>query len=335
MTVAVGFCSGAHVHTELLIELFRAHDGATIVGLATDNRERDSGLTERHGITVRSPDRLFELADAVCVCSTTATHDRWVRAAADAGVAVLCEKPLATKMETARSLLAACTEAGVQLGMVMPLPFSEPARRAKQIYDDGRLGTPQLLVGTNRAKLRNRHETGWSADPDAAGGGAVMDHTVHIVDLVRWLTGREIVSVHAELATMHDALDVEDVNVLSMALDDGTPFSLDGSWDRPSNWEYWGDATLTICSTDGELTVDCYGETIRETQATGDQQGSVLRYAGAEPMAGVVDDFINAVASARPPLIDGHDGVRALAVCVGAYESARTGAPVSIPVAER
>lgn len=329
-TVSVGLLSTAHVHTNGFATQLRDREDVTLAGIADDDEERGRETAERHGVELVSTDALLDRVDAVCVFSTNTTHGRWVRAAADAGVDVLCEKPLATELAEARDLLAVCEDAGIQLGMMMPLPFSEPARQAKRAYEADAIGDLCVATGTNRAKFRNRHETGWSADPEHAGGGAVMDHTVHIVDLVRWITGREVVSVYAELTTMHDGLKTEDVNVLSMELDDGTPFTLDGSWDRPENWDYWGDATLNLVGTDGELDVDCFDYKFRETRDSGENPGINSVYYGEEPNVALLDDFLDAVREDRPPEIDGRDGLREAAVCVAAYESAERGEPVDV-----
>ena len=63
-----------------------------------------------------------------------------------------------------------------------------------------------------------------------------MDHTVHVVDLLRWMTGCEIVSVHAEKGNLRGDLAVEDLGLLSCELSDGTVATLDGSW--AAHWEH-------------------------------------------------------------------------------------------------
>ena len=327
--VALGMLSAAHVHTGGFAQLMTDDDDIEFVGIADDDPKRGREAAATHGVEYFETDELLERVDGALVFSTNTTHGKWVDAAAEAGVHVLCEKPLATSIEEARRIVRVCDDAGVHLGVQMPLPFAEPARQAKRVVEDGTLGSLMTAVGTNRAKLRNRHETGWSADPEHSGGGAVMDHTVHIVGLLRWLTGREVTSVHAELTAMHDGPAVEDVNVLSMTLDDGTPFTLDGSWDRPEEWDYWGDATLSLVGDEGELDVDCFDYKLRETRDA-DDPGIDSLYWGEEPNAALLGDFVDAIREDRPPEISGRDGLREAAVCVAAYESAERGRPVEV-----
>lgn len=330
MTVRLGILSTAHVHTAGFATLLDRRADVEFTGVADDDADRGTEVADRYDVPFLDRDTLLDAADGALVFSTNTTHVPWVEAAADAGVDILCEKPLATDLEAARHLVETCDRAGVNLAMNMPLPFAEPARHARAAFRDGAIGDLALATGTNRAKLRNRHVTGWSADPEHAGGGAVIDHTVHIVDLVRWITGREIGTIHAELATMHEGVQVEDVNVLSMELDDGTPFTLDGSWDRPERWDYWGDATLNLVGTAGELHIDCFDYTLRQTRDTGDAPGIESIYWGGSPNEALLDDFVEAVRSGTQPEITGQDGFREAAVCLAAYESAERGEPVSV-----
>ena len=328
MTVRLGICSTAHVHTGGFASRLVESDDVEFVGVTDDDPDRGQAAADEYGTRFLEPDELLAAVDGAVICSTNATRHEWVERCARAGVDVLSEKPLGISLDDARSAFEACEEAGVNLGMCMPLPFSVPARRAKEAYEAGEIGDLRVAIGTNRAWLRDRHLTGWSADPEHAGGGAAMDHTVHIVDLVRWITGEEVVEVAAELSTMRDALAVEDINVLSMELTDGSVFTLDGSWDRPDDWDYWGDATVSLIGTDGDIHVDCFDQTLKRTR---EGEGIDGVYWGSIPDDGLLADFVDAVETGRAPLIDGEDGLRETAVVVAAYESAeRGGEPVAV-----
>ncbi|MCL7417568.1 MAG: Gfo/Idh/MocA family oxidoreductase [Halalkalicoccus sp.] len=323
----MGLLSTAHVHTGGFASRLADAADVEFVGVTDDDAERGREAAAEHDTTFYEPMELVERVDAAIVSSTNTTHRYWVEVAADAGVDILCEKPLATSMADARAIVDACDEAGVRLGLCMPLPFSVPARRAKEAYEAGEIGDLRVAVGTNRAWLRDRHLTGWSADPDHSGGGAAMDHTVHIVNLVRWITGEEVVEVSAELSTMHDDLEVEDINVLSMELSDGSVFTLDGSWDRPDDWDYWGDATLNLIGTEGELSVECFDQTLKRTR---EGEGVDGVYWGSIPDDGLLRDFLDAVENDRPPLVSGEDGLRETAVVLAVYESDDRGEPVAV-----
>lgn len=324
--VRVGICSTAHLHAGAYAPAVQSLAGAELVGVADEDDERGREFARNHEVAYLAADALLESVDAAVVCSTNAAHREWAERAADAGVDVLSEKPLAPTVEDARAAVAACESAGVHLGVAMPLRFSEPAREARTALEEGRLGALKAIVGTNRGQMPG----GWFTDPDAAGGGAAMDHTVHVVDLVGWLTGERVAEVYAETGTRFYDLPVEDVTVLSMTLSDGTHLSLDGSWSRPENFDFWGDATVSLVGTDATVDVDCFAQTLTHVDDREGSAGISSVYWGTDPNAGLVSDFVSAVRDDRPPETTGTEGVEAVAVVEAVYESAERGEPVDV-----
>lgn len=326
MTVSLGILATAHLHAAAYAAVTADLDEVELVGVTDGDEERGREFADTHDVEFGTADEVLDAVDGAVVCSANADHARWVEAAADAGVDVLCEKPLSPNVDEAERLVETCDAAGVELGVAMPLRFSPPAVDAKGRLAAGEPGAVRAISGTNRGKMPG----GWFAVPDASGGGAVMDHTVHIVDLVHWLTGERVREVYAETATrMHD-IPVEDVNVLSMELSDGTPFSLDGSWSRPGEWDFWGDATVELVGDDAVLSVDCFDQTFKHTSEADEGGGIQSVYWGTDPNEGLIADFVDAVANDRPPEITGPEGVDAVAVVAAAYESADRGEPVEV-----
>ncbi|WP_132060872.1 Gfo/Idh/MocA family protein [Halorussus amylolyticus] len=324
--VRVGILSTAHVHTEAYAELLSAFDDVEFVGIADDDADAATELAAAYGTECRPTDELLNDAHGVVVCSPNATHERWVAEAADAGVDVLCEKPLAPTYDQARSIADTCEDAGINAGLVMPLRFSPLAREAKTRFDEGAVGDLRFVTGTNRGKMPG----GWFVDPDLAGGGAIMDHTVHILNLVRWITDEEVETVYAESGTRFHDIPVDDVNVLSMTLSDGTPFTLDGSWSRPDEWDTWGDATLELLGTEGVVSMDSTEQAIKHTRDTGDDPGIRSVAFGGDFNRGSLRNFVDAIRDDEHPLSTMEDGAREAAVVEAAYESAESGAVVDV-----
>lgn len=144
------------------------------------------------------------------------------------------------------------------------------------------------------------------------------------------MTDERVAEVYAELGTRFHDTAVEDVNILSMELTDGTVFTLDGSWSRPDEWDFWGDATIDIVGSEGTIDVDCFDQTYKLTRDTGDDSGIASVYWGSDPNYGLIRNFVEVVKSDRTPEISGRDGVDAVAVVDAVYESAKRGAPVSV-----
>ncbi|MGE5623640.1 MAG: Gfo/Idh/MocA family protein, partial [Methanocella sp.] len=176
---------------------------------------------------------------------------------------------------------------------------------------------------------------GWFVDPDQAGGGAVMDHTVHVVDLMRWFLGREVVSVFAEVgySLLHPGLGIDDAGLLSMELEGGAFATLDASWSRPKTFPTWGDVTMEIVGTSGVLSLDAFAQNVAvysdlEGRATLDNWGDDMNRA-------LIEDFVESVRTGKPVKITGHDGLKAMEVALAAYRAHALGRTVRIAELEQ
>ena len=327
MTVRVGILSAAHVHTDAYAGELARRDEVELVGVADPDAERGREVASRHGTEhVGDADALLERIDGGVICAPNAAHREWVQRAADADVDVLCEKPLAPTVADARAIVDIWETSEIGVGVAMPLRFSEPARRAAAALSDGSVGRLRAISGTNRGHMPG----GWFVDPELAGGGAVMDHTVHIVDLVSHLTGERVAEVYAEVDTRFHDIAVDDVNVLSMELTDGTDFLLDGSWSKPDEWHSWGDATLELLGEEGTVSVDCTGQSLTHTIEKGSGAGVNTVSYGTDTKAGLIGDFLEAIREDTDPLTTPDEGLEAVAVVEAAYESAERSEPVTV-----
>ncbi|MFB6075279.1 MAG: Gfo/Idh/MocA family protein [Haloarculaceae archaeon] len=327
MTTAIGILSAEHLHADAYAACLEGMEDAELVGVADTEAHADSAgeKAEEYGVDALSVDDLLARSDGVAICSENVRHRELVEAAADAGVDVLCEKPLAPTVEDAQACVDACEAAGVHLGVALPLRFSEPMRNANQAVEEGTLGELTFLSGTNRGQMPG----GWFADPELAGGGATMDHTVHILDAVRWITGRDVEEVYLESDTRFHDIPVEDVNLLSMRLEGGLEFTLDGSWSKPDEYDTWGGASLRLVGRDGVLEVDCFDQTLKQTRDSG-APGVHQVFWGPDANLTLVEDFVEAVREDRPPGKTGAHAVHDVAVIQAAYESAERGEPVQV-----
>ena len=336
MTVAIGICGTQHLHHEAYVPILQEMDGVEFLGLTdvdgawtADDVESATGRARaaaaRLGCEFREPADLLDAADGAVICSTNADHVDWIERAGAHGTHVLSEKPLAPELDEARRAVEVADEAGVRLGVAMPLRFSEPVRRLADALDAGDLGELRAVSGTNRGQLPG----GWFTDPEQSGGGAITDHTVHVVDVVHDLTDAEVVEVYAEAGTRFHDVSVEDVNVLSMELADGTQFLLDGSWSRPDEWPTWGGVTLDLVGDAGAMSVDCFGQQLDYTGSQGDTDYETIFW-GADPNEGMLADFRDSLREGRYPETTGEEGMRAVAVVEAAYESVESGEPESV-----
>ncbi|WP_059103011.1 Gfo/Idh/MocA family protein [Shouchella shacheensis] len=320
----VGIISFAHGHAHAYASSLVGIEGVELVGIADEDRDRGASAADTyHTSYYQSYEELLEeRLDAVVVTSENARHAEHAVAAARAGAAVLCEKPLAHTVEDAKRIIQVCEEEGVLLQTAFPVRFNEAIKRAKQRIDEGEIGEILAMKGTNRGK----NPGGWFNEKELSGGGAVIDHTVHVVDIMRWVTGSEVQDVYAEVDQLFTEKDIDDSGLLTMTFENGIFATLDCSWSRHQNFPIWGDVTVEFIGSKGTLTVDAQGQKFDVFQNNG------LEYAfwGDDMDDGLVRDFIASVKAKAAPSITGTDGLRALEVAKGAYQAAREKQPVSV-----
>lgn len=333
----LGIVSFAHLHAEGYINNLRANPEVDVIGFADDNPERGAHFARRYGIhQFDSYEALIAAQpDGVVICTENARHRPVVELAAQAGVHVLCEKPLATTLEDARAMIEACERGGVHLMTAFPMRFNAPVIEAKRVMESGALGRIYGANTTNQGKLPRYHSDyvrAWFEQKDLAGGGAAMDHTVHLVDLLRWFLGCEVVEVYAQLNDIlyrEAGVDVETGGLVMLTFEDGTFASVDCSWSKPPSYPTWGGLTMEIVGETGLLTVDAFKQV---TAVYGREERARWPYWGSDSNQAMIDEFVAAIRDNRPPAITGYDGYRALEVALAAYTSAACGEPVRLPL---
>ncbi|MCM3717722.1 Gfo/Idh/MocA family protein [Fictibacillus phosphorivorans] len=320
----VGIISFAHSHAYGYADAVKRIPGAELVGIADDNFERGKEAASRFDTKHYGSyeELLSQDIEAVIVTSENSMHHEHVVAAAKAKVHVLCEKPLATKAEDAEEMIKVCKENGVILQTAFPVRFNSSIIRAKHIVDQGDLGEILAIKGTNRGT----NPGGWFVDPEKSGGGAVIDHTVHVVDVMRWFMGAEVKEVYAEIGNLISEHEIDDCGILTIEFDNNVFTTLDCSWSRNETYPTWGDVTLEIVGTQGTLSVDAFAQKLDVY----DKEGVKWNYWGDDMDFGLVNDFLTSVSEGKEPSITGTDGLKALEVALAAYESSKKKQPVLV-----
>ncbi|HEV2472311.1 MAG TPA: Gfo/Idh/MocA family oxidoreductase, partial [Chthonomonadales bacterium] len=157
-----------------------------------------------------------------------------------------------------------------------------------------------------------------------------MDHTVHVVDLMRWLAQDEVSEVYAEISNGIGHQEYDDVGFLSLVFRSGVIGTLDASWSRPKSFPTWGDVTLSVVTTRGTLAMDMFSQNL---VLYSDQTGTVSwDNWGSNMDDGLVGAFASAIRDGKQAPITGEDGLRAAEVAIAAYRSSQTIAPVRLPM---
>jgi myo-inositol 2-dehydrogenase / D-chiro-inositol 1-dehydrogenase len=184
--------------------------------------------TKVGGVAARSIEELLGAGlDALVIATATSAHAELIEAGSDAGISVFCEKPVALDARRTEDVLRHVTASGVPVQIGFQRRFDAGYVAARRALHDGELG-----------ELRRVHLT--SADPAppaasfiATSGGIFRDMHIHDFDILRWVTGREVVEVYAAGSTrgapfFASAGDVDESAALAV-LDDGTLATLQGS----------------------------------------------------------------------------------------------------------
>ena len=330
MSVRVGLVSFAHVHSPPYAAVLRDLDIADFAGITDEDADRGKEAAERFGVTFfESADSLYDEVEAVVVCSENRNHARDVIPALQNGVHVLCEKPISTTVEDARAMIRASEISGRQLRTAFPVRYLPSVVRAREVVRGGSLGRILALNGTNHGQIPG----GWFLDPELAGGGAVMDHTVHLADVLRWMLDVEVKSVYAEVGSFFGAGETDDAAILTLELEggpfaDGTFATIDPSWSRGDGYPTWGDVTLRIAGTAGVLNIDPFALPLR----TFDHENGTPEwsYTGEDMNALMLADFLRGVAEDDPAGASGLDGLRTLEIVLAAYRSGEDHEPTKV-----
>lgn len=327
----IGIMSFAHHHAEAYITALRAMPGVEVIGIADDDQERGQRAAAQFNTHLFDSSKalLAENPDGVIVCSENTLHREMVEMAAMAGAHVLCEKPIATTLEDCRAEIAACDAAGVRLMTAFPMRFHPVATQVKTALDNAEFGTVYCCNGTNQGENPD-HIRSWFTDKRLAGGGAAMDHTVHVADMLRWYLKAEVVEVYAEIDNLfhRDRLDIDTAGLLMMTFDNGVFATLDCSWSRPAYYPAWGNVKIDLICERGVLRTDYF--TQRLTVYSHDRKRPVWNYWGSDSNRAMVSEFVTSIRENRAPSVTGNDSMKAVEVALAAYRSAETHQPVRL-----
>lgn len=318
--VKVGFISFAHMHAASYLFGMLKRDDVEVIGIADEDAERVRPYSVDRGIPYYADynELLAQELDAVVICSENARHAEITKRAAAAGKHVLCEKPLGLSEAEMLEMIQVCKDNGVQLMTAFPCRYITSVRQAKEAIDAGQIGDILAMKGTNRGTMPG----GWFIEREKSGGGAVLDHTVHVMDLMHWFTGSKAEEVYAHAETLFNDTEIDDAGMVHVKFANGVVAVLDPSWSRNRTFPTWGDVTLEIIGTKGVLNIDSFAQ---KNDVYSDVTGKASwSFWGDDMDEGLVNGFVESIRDGKPVEITGEDGYLSARVAIAAYESAST-----------
>lgn len=325
-----GLIGASTIASEHMIGAIRANGGEVVAVLSSD-ASRGQKYAETHRIP-RSTTSLAALVeapdiDAVYISTTNELHRDQVFAAAAAGKHVMCEKPLALTLADARAMVAECKRQGVVMGTNHHLRNAATHRAMRDAIAEGRIGKP-LFVRIFHAVYLPPHLQGWRIKTPGAGGGVILDITVHDADTLRFVLGDEPESVSAMVSR---------AGMAEAGLEDGVMGVVRFAGGVLAQFH---DAFTTRYATTGFEVHGDEGSLVATDCMTQQPRGEVvLRTSeGTVPLSLMHENlyvrsirlFQDATAGVGAPAATGEDGICSLAFALAAIEAAKAGRETSL-----
>ena len=268
--------------------------------------------------------------DAVIVCTPPFLKLEITKAAAEAGKAVFCEKPISVTLEDADKMLATVKSGGIKFQVGYQRRFDNSYVRARHAMESGELGNLLLLKEHNRDPPGPI--LGWSTIP-AKSGGIFLDTTSHDFDAVRWLSGSEVERVYAEgAALVYDDLKKNgdfDTTTVVMKLANGALAYVDSCY----NTAYGFDARLEMLGTKAAVSVDMGEKTfahVMKMDGTSNEYFDGFATRWAQAYRDEIVDFADCVRTGRDVQVGIADGREALKIGLAARASIAEGRPMPV-----
>ena len=337
----IGTGAIATMHAKAL----KASANAELVAVFDKVTERAAEFAKEYNVRAIDDFDTF-LADteveAVTVATPTGIHGIVALPAAKAGKHILCEKPLDVTLEKTDEIIDTCDANNVMLGAVFQSRFGNAVQEIKKAVDSGRFGK-MVLASTQIHWFRSQEyydSATWRGTWALDGGGALMNQSIHNIDLLLYLNGDPAeVFAYTSIST-HTGIEVEDNAVAVVKFKNGSLGTIEASTSCAPGFP----RRLELCGSKGSalLEDDCIKNWKFVEETVEDDiirkkysEGENMKGGSGDPMAIAseghrrqIQDLAEAILSGKAAKLSGREGRRAVQLICGIYESVKTGMPV-------
>jgi len=320
-------------------------EGAHLVGAASLTAENVRSFAEKHAVPYWTT-RVEELVarpdiQVICVTTPSGAHLEPALAAIAAGKHVVIEKPIEITTERADRIIAAAERADVHLAPIFQARFGHGARTLKAALDAGRFGRLVLASAYVKWYRAPSYYTGWKGKLALDGGGALINQSIHGLDLLQWFAGLPEEVSAWKTRRVHTGIEGEDTCVAALRYPGGALGTIEAT---TASWPGWS-RRIEICGENGSVVLEDDhlakwdfhhpvpgDEEIRQAKAdasmrSGAGAATAISYEGHLRQ---IQDLVAAVREGRPPAIDGREGRKAVALVNAIYAAADQGRPVRV-----
>jgi predicted dehydrogenase len=343
---------------ELHLAAYRGIGCIDIVAAAEPNASRRESLLAATGIPGFADHRDMLACckpDIACVLTPAASHEEIVLDCAAAGVHVLCEKPLALSVESARRMRDDCETAGVRFCYGASYRYLPAVSKAHEMLRDGAIGRVQFmreeqLGGRGAANYRDLPYSHYPAGGPGGGGLGLIDHGIHLIDIFRWFTGQEVARVTGRgkisgtsPLTEYLHMDFDGGAAGLLTYNDATfptvmphagIFAEGAGWDTtgfvPSGAWSANPGSIEVYGSDGSLRIFHYANVLVLFNGSGARRIPLSGRPSTAHFGTQIEAFAASLTAGQPPPVDAEAGIRALAVALAAYEADATDRMVAL-----
>lgn len=313
-----------------------------LTALYSRNVDKANRWGQQYGVQAFSDYELLlknEEIDAVVILTPSGTHAEFGIKAAEAGKHVVVEKPIDITLEKAEQLIQACEKADVKLSCISQHRFDTGIIKLKEAVSNDSLG--KLNFGSSRTtwyRPQEYYDSGkWRGTMELDGGGALMNQSIHYIDLLLYIMG-PVEEVHGYCATRaHERINVEDVAVANVKFVSGAIGIIEGNTAAYPGFntalDIFGD--LGSVRIDSDQVVEWHIKNVETDKIIGESQNAS---AGKNTQTAdhsssfnrQYEDIIQAFLNGTEPLVNGKEAIKALELILAIYESAETGKAVKL-----
>ena len=290
---------------------------AALFDIRAERMQRVSRLTGAR--TMENAEQVFELSDAIVITTPNTRHVELAIAAANAGKHVLCEKPMATKLEDAKRVLEAANNSGAVFQVGHNRRYAPVYQKLKELLTEDRPHSAHIKM--NRGELQNPE---WTSDVSVT-GGFLYETTIHMFDMMRFQFGEisEIIAVGSQ-QTYNEIDNFSVLLKFKSGLHATFCSSADASWNFPFERVEVFCEHRTILTQEMENILDNRGTAPNSQHFSYHMEQKEERWGYVQEDAAFVDAILNGT---EPP-VTAFDGYKSVELVEGCYEAVKTGEKV-------
>ncbi|MCG2589965.1 Gfo/Idh/MocA family protein [Rhodohalobacter sulfatireducens] len=255
--------------------------------------------------------------DAVSICTPSGTHMDFGIKAAEAGKHVVVDKPIEVTVDRGQKLVDACKKNGVKLAVIYQNRFSNAVLQLKDAVDSGKIGKPVMARGTVKWFRTQEYYKGsnWRGTLELDGGGALINQSIHTLDLLIWILG-DLKCVFGMKDTLtHEGIEAEDNLIASLRFANGALGIFEASTSivpaQPRTIEINGSKGTAV------LRGDQFELELEDKQASTD----FSHESDEEFFLKQYDEIVNAILKGKEPPVSGEESLLSLAAVEAIYDS--------------